>query len=222
MALHPFRHINPGVGGEKLKFDSRDLALTAVFAALYVIINVIQMVSIGNPTIYGPVQLRIADCLIALAALLGWPVVGGVTIGCFLTNAYYFIGVQDVMFGPIANLIAAVTILLLRKHSFIACATGALPIGFIVGGYLWIFFPPPEILTTLPAWAAMIASITISSLIAIAIIGYSLLSMLSKPSILEPLKSRGLKVVTEESSILHESFQFCQSYYFVEVQVQCV
>jgi uncharacterized membrane protein len=172
--------------------------LAAIFAALYVIINILQMISIGNPTVYGPVQLRIADCLIALSALLGWPLVAGVSVGCFLTNAYYFIGVQDVVFGPIANLIAASIILLLRKHRFVACVIGALPIGFIVGGYLWLFFPPPETLNMMPAWAAMITSITISSLIAIAVIGYSLLSVLSKQNILESLKSRGLKVMAEK------------------------
>jgi uncharacterized membrane protein len=187
--------INPGVGGEKVKFDSRDIALMAVFAALYVIVNVIQMASIGNPTVYGPIQLRVADCLIALAALLGWPVIGGVTFGCLLTNAYYFIGIQDVIFGPIANLIAAIIIFILRKHYFVACVVGALPIGFVVGGYLWLFFPPPEVLNMLPTWAAMIASITVSSLIAIAVIGYLLLSVLSRSSIVEPLKSHGLKVL---------------------------
>jgi hypothetical protein len=180
-----------------VKFDSKDMTLAAVFAALYVVVNVLQMVSVGNPTVYGPVQLRIADCLIALAALFGWPLVAGVSVGCFLTNGYYFIGVQDVLFGPIANLIAASIILLLRKHRFIACVIGALPIGFIVGGYLWLFFPPPEILDIMPAWVSMIISITISSLIAIAAIGYLLLSILGTPSILEPLKSRGLKVIKD-------------------------
>jgi len=53
--------------------DTRDLGLTAVFTALYWVVNVVQMISIGNPTVSGPVQLRLADCLIALAALLGWP-----------------------------------------------------------------------------------------------------------------------------------------------------
>ena len=157
------------------------------------------MVSVGNPTVYGPVQLRVADCLIALAALLGWPVVGGVTLGCFLTNAYYFLGVQDVILGPIANLIAATIVFLLRKRRFMACVAGALPVGFIVGGYLSIFFPflsPPEALNALPAIAAMIVSITLSSLIAIAWIGYLLLVVLSRPSVLEPLKSHGLKTVT--------------------------
>jgi len=181
-----------------LKFDSRDLTSTAVFAALYVVINLVQTVSVGNPTIYGPIQLRVADFMIALAVLFGWPIIGGVTIGCFLTNAYYFIGAPDVILGPIANLIAACFVLFLRKRRLLACVIGALPIGFIVGGYLWLFFPPPELFGTLPAWAGMIVSITISSLIAVAVIGYALLSILSRPSIIEPLKSRGLKVVAEK------------------------
>jgi hypothetical protein len=126
-------------------------------------------------------------------------VVAGVTIGGFLTNAYYFLGPTDVVFGPIANLIAASLILLLRKRRLLACIVGALPIGVIVGGgYLWLFFPPPDIVgLNLPEWTAMMVSITISSLIAIAVIGYSLLTVLSRPSIIEPLKSHGLKVVTE-------------------------
>jgi uncharacterized membrane protein len=195
---HPFRHKNPGFREVKKRMDSRDVSLTAIFTAFYVVINVVQMMTIGNPTVSGPVQLRIADCLIALAALLGWPVVAGVAIGGFLTNAYYFLGPTDVVFGPIANLIAASLILLLRKRRLLACIVGALPIGIIVGGYLWLFFPPPDIVgLNLPEWAAMMASITISSLVAIAVIGYSLLTVLSRPNIIEPLKSHGLKVVTE-------------------------
>ena len=180
--------------------DARDLSLTAIFMSLYVVVNIVQMISIGNPTVYGPVQLRIADCLIALSALLGWPVVAGVTVGCFLTDAYYFLGTLDVVFGPVANFIAASLILLLRKRRLLACVVGALPVGVIVGGYLWTFqfLSPPAVLGFLPAWGAMIVSITISSLIAIAIIGYLLLTVLSNPKIVEPLKARGLKVLTEK------------------------
>jgi uncharacterized membrane protein len=182
-----------------VKFDSRDLALTAVFAALYVIVNIAETFVFGSPILtYGPIQLRLADCLIALAALFGWPLVGGVTIGCVLTNAYYFLGAPDVILGPIANLVAASIVMFLRKRRFVACVAGSLPIGVIVGGYLWLFFPfltPPEALSFLPAWAAMIVSLTISSLIAVAVIGYALLLVLSRKSIIEPLKSRGLKVV---------------------------
>lgn len=178
-----------------MKIDSRDATSTAVFAALYVVINIMQTVTVGNPTIYGPIQLRVADFMIALAALFGWPLVGGVTVGCFLTNAYYFIGAPDVVLGPIANLVAASLVMFLRKRRLLACIVGALPIGLIVGGYLWLFFPPPEILSAIPAWAGMILSITVSSLIAVAVIGYLMLSMLSRPNIIKPLKSRGLKVI---------------------------
>jgi len=193
LTFHPFRHINPG-SREVKRTDTRDLSLTAIFASLYAILVVVLA-----PISFGPVQLRVADCLIPLAALFGWPVVAGVTVGCFLGNAYYWLGPYDVVFGPIANLIAASAILLLRKRRLLACVVGALPIGVIVGGgYLWLFFPPPDIFgLNLPEWAAMMISITISSLIAMAVIGYSLLTVLSKQSIIEHLKSRGLKVVTE-------------------------
>jgi uncharacterized membrane protein len=195
--LHPFRrHKNPGVGGGRVRFDSRDVTSTAVFAALYVVINFVETIVVGSPVFtYGPIQLRVADALIAFSALLGWPVIGGVTLGCFVTNAYYFLGAPDVVFGPIANLVSAYLVMYLRKNFFLACIVGALPIGLIVGGYLWWFFPPPEIFGALPAWAGMIASITFSSLVAIGVIGYVLISTLSRPSILKPLRSHGLKVV---------------------------
>jgi len=176
---------------KKKRMDTRDLSLTVFFTGLYAVLVVVLA-----PISFGPVQLRVADVLIPLAALFGWPVVGGVTVGCLVGNAYYSLGLIDVLVGPIANFIAATTILLLRKHRLLACIAGALPIGIIVGSYLWLFFPPPEVLEAfLPVWAAMIVSITISSFIAIAVIGYLLLTALSKPRIIEPLKSRGLKVL---------------------------
>jgi len=159
--------------------DTRDLSLTAIFASLYFVINTLQTM-VGGPITYGPIQFRVVDCLLALAALFGWPVVFGVTVGTFLANAYYFLGPLDVMLGPIANFIAASLILLLRNRRLLACAVGALPVGIIVGGYLWTFFPPHEILSFLPVWAAMIASITISSLIAVGMLGYLLCQSLEK------------------------------------------
>ena len=184
-----------------MKLDSRDLTLTAVFAALYVVVNVVESFVVGSPIFtYGPIQLRVADCLLVLAVLFGWPVVGGVTLGCALANAYYFLGAPDVILGPIANLIAASLIMYLRRRRLLACVIGALPIGVIVGSYLWLFFPflsPPEIFNALPAWAAMITSITVSTLIATAVLGYLLLSILSQKNVLEPLKSHGLKVINQ-------------------------
>ncbi len=157
--------------------------MTAVFVALYVAFNVVQMFSIGNPLISGPIQLRVADCLITSAALLGWHVIFGVTIGCVvanvISNMMYFLGPVDIIMGPFANFVAAGLVFLFWRRRLLACVVGALPV-------------------RMHAWLGLIASITLSSLIAVTVIGYSLLTILSRPSIIEPLKSRGL-VVLEKS-----------------------
>ena len=200
MGLHPFRYRNPGAGGERIRFDTRDMALTAVFAALYATINMAQSFSpFGNPSVYGPIQLRLSDFLIALAALLGWPVVIGVTAGCAVVNVFGPIGIIDVVFGSLANLVAASLIVLLKRHKLLACIAGALPIGIIVGGgYLWIYYPyQPAQLAFLPAWITTLISLMVSSLVAIAIIGYAVLRILSRPNIIEPLRSHGLKTLSE-------------------------
>ncbi len=190
---HPFRLINPGQGRQK-RVNIKELTLSAIFGSLYA-----ALVIVLGPISFGPVQLRVADCLIPLAALLGWSVVAGVTVGCFVANAFFMLGILDVVFGPIANLIAATTILLLRKRPFFACVIGSLPIGLIVGGYLWLFFPPPDIFgLTLPIWTSMVASITISTLIAVAVIGYTLLKALSRPSVVGLLESYGLTVYVKK------------------------
>lgn len=171
-----------------------DLSLAVVFASLYAILVVALA-----PISFGPVQLRVADCLIPLAALFGWPVITGVTVGCFVGNAYFWLGPHDVILGPIANLIAATLIFMLRKRQLLACVAGSLPIGITVGGYLWLFFPPPDIFgLSIPIWSAMIVSITISSLLALAVIGYALLKALSNPNVVNPLRSRGLKVYVDD------------------------
>ena len=166
-----------------------ELALAIIFSSLYAVLIVVFA-----PISFGPVQLRIADCLIPLSALFGLPVIFGVSFGCLIGNAYFWLGPQDVFLVALANLLAATIIFLLRKRQFLGCIFGSLPIGIIVGGYLWLFFPPPDILgIQLPLWSAMIISVTISTLIAMAGIGYALLKALSNSSIVNALKSRGVK-----------------------------
>jgi uncharacterized membrane protein len=143
--------------------------------------------------------LRLSDFLIALAALLGLPVVIGVTAGCAVVNVFGPIGLIDVVFGSLANLVAASVVLLLKKHRLLACIAGGSSIGIIVGGgYLWIFYPyQPAELAFLPASITTLISLLVSSLIAVAVIGYAVLTILSRQGIIEPLRSHGLKTVTE-------------------------
>jgi hypothetical protein len=97
--------------------------------------------------------------------------------------------------GPLANFVAAGLVFLLWRRRLLVCVGGALPISLTIGGYLWWFFDVPEVLAFMPVWLGMIVSITVSSLIAVEIIGYSLLTILSSPNFVEPLKSLGLKVL---------------------------
>src|SRR4030042_3524385 len=97
-----------------------EISLAIVFSSLYAVLVIVLA-----PISYGPIQLRVADCLIPLAALFGWPVIAGVSVGCFLGNAYFWMGPKDVVLGTIANLIAASIIFMLRKRQFLACVTGS-------------------------------------------------------------------------------------------------
>ncbi len=174
--------------------DVRDVALTAVIAALYA-----SLVVFLAPLSYGPVQLRVADCLIPLSAVLGWPAVAGVTIGCVVGNAYYWLGPIDVALGPLANLAASLLAFALRRRPLLACLAASLPVGVVVGGYLWVFFPPPGALgAVVPAWAGMVVSVTLSSLIAVGGIGYGVLKAMLRPGVVETLRSSGIRVYVEE------------------------
>jgi hypothetical protein len=191
----------PDLGGKEVRFDSKDLSLTVVFAALYATLVIVQGQSAA-----ATIQLRIADCLIPLCALFGWPAIIGVTAGALAGNMFTSLpmsnGVYDVVFGPFANLLAGIIIFLFRKRRLIGCVLASVEIGLVVGSYVWMIFGAPSnifnvgIPVNWPFWTASVVSITVSSLVAIAIIGYALLSVLSRESIAVPLKSRGLKIVS--------------------------
>ena len=162
---------------------TRDLSLSAVIAALYA-----ALVIILAPISFGPIQLRVADCLIPLSALFGPPCVVGVTLGAFVGNAYWFLSPIDVVLGALANLAASYVVYRYRERLVAASAAASLIIGVVVGGYLWLFFPPPSILgLQLPVWLAMMVSITLSSLLAVTVLGLGLLRLLERSEYIKQL-----------------------------------
>jgi len=174
----------PVKGGMNVK----KISLAAVLAALYA-----ALVIVLAPISFGPIQLRVADCLIPLSALLGWPAAVGVALGAVVGNTYYFLGPVDVVFGALANLVAGLLIWRLRSRLLAACVGASLVIGLVVGGYLWTFFPPPDVFGLgLPVWGAMIVSISLSSLVAMAIIGLGLVRALEAAGFRRFLESRGI------------------------------
>ena len=164
---------------------TKEISLIAVIAALYA-----AMVIVLAPISFGPVQLRLADVLIPLAAILGLPAVYGVTLGAFVANAYWFMSPIDVVFGALANLVAGYIIYRYKDNLVPASAIASVVIGIMVGGYLWMLFPPPSILgLQLPAWLGMIISVSLSSLVAVAFLGVALVKLLQQSKYLEQLNA---------------------------------
>ncbi len=161
--------------------NTKQISLSAVIAALYA-----ALVILLAPISFGPVQLRLADCLIPLSAILGASAIYGVALGAFVGNAYWFLSPIDVVLGSLANLVSSYIIYRYRDRFIPATLIGSLVIGVTVGSYLWLFFPPPSILgLQLPAWLAMIMSITISSLISISVLGVALVKMMEQSEYLK-------------------------------------
>ncbi|MBD3207360.1 hypothetical protein GF319_13595 [Candidatus Bathyarchaeota archaeon] len=173
--------LNKSRSKEDIGMNTRELTLAAVFAALYA-----TMVIIFAPISFGPVQLRLADALIPFSAVFGVPVIIGVSLGTLVGNFYWFLSPIDIILGSIANLISSYIIYKYKDNLIVASVVGSFIIGSIVGGYLWLFFPPPNVLSQyLPVWLAMIVSITLSSLIAISILGVGLVKTLIKTGYLK-------------------------------------
>ena len=83
---------------------ARNLALTAIFGALYAML-VIALAGMS----FQLVQIRVADALIPLSIVFGWPVVAGVTIGCVISNAVSPLPsvITDITLGALANFCAS-------------------------------------------------------------------------------------------------------------------
>ena len=93
---YPFRQpkIKPGSREKKLhlKIQTKDLALIAIYAALYAALVVV----LGGFS-YGPVQVRMADSMVAVVPLLGLPGVLGHTLGVFIGNIFSTAGPIDLL-----------------------------------------------------------------------------------------------------------------------------
>ena len=164
--------------------NTRQISLSAVIAALYA-----ATVIILAPISFGPIQLRLADCLIPLSALLGPPAVLGVALGALVANTYWFLSPIDVVLGAAANLAAGYIVYRFKERLVPASVAASLVIGVVVGGYLWLFFPPPSIMgLQLPAWLAMIVSITLSSLVAVTVLGVALVKALERSEYVKQLR----------------------------------
>ncbi len=106
------KKLNPGVGGKiYLKLQTKELALMAVYAALYaVLVNAIPQLS------FGILNLRVADIMLGAVPLLGIAGVLGHTLGVFIGNIPSPFGVIDLL-NTIPSFIMAFVVYYVYKRT---------------------------------------------------------------------------------------------------------
>ena len=156
--------------------NSKDIALTVIFAGLYAVL-VLILAGIS----FELIQVRIADALIPLSIVFGWPAVVGVSVGCAISNVVSPMPsiLTDITLGSLANFIAGILAwkIGLWKHGkaineFLGCVAATFAITFIVGTYL-------AALTGMELWIWWLG-IGTGSAISIIVLGYPLTNVLKR------------------------------------------
>ncbi len=163
-----------------------DLALAAVIASTYALL--VYLLPFISFLVF---QVRVADALLPLSILLGWPAVVGVTLGCAVANLMApwgipFLVAVDACLGSMANFVASYVAMRIGNISKLespvrfqlACIIANLIVTFIVGSYVpllvnWAF---GEII---PIWIGW-SGVFLGELVAINILGYSLVLALQR------------------------------------------
>ncbi|MBR6523201.1 MAG: QueT transporter family protein [Clostridia bacterium] len=114
---------------------TKAVVFTGMVAAIYAVLSLMPGISVLT---FGPVQLRIAEALNALALLTPWAI-PGLTIGCFVTNLASPMMAVDIVFGTLATLIASLLTYLLRKKPVPALLMPVISNGLIIGAVISIF-----------------------------------------------------------------------------------
>jgi uncharacterized membrane protein len=160
-----------------LKIRSKDLALIAVYAGLYAALVVV----LGGFS-YGPVQVRVADALVAAVPLLGLPGVLGHTLGVFIANMFSTVGPIDLL-NTIPSFAMSFVVYNVYKrtkndYSVIGtCIAYSVVLGITVGWMLSYVYVLPLLLT--------MAYVAIGNAIASVLIGWPVFKLLKKTGVFQ-------------------------------------
>jgi uncharacterized membrane protein len=166
------------------------ISLTSIFAALYAVCVVALA-----PISFQVFQVRVADALLPLAILFGWPAILGFSGGAFIANFFGGLGLVDIVGGSFANFLATYVAWKIgrrntRRAWILATASEVLLVTLIVGTYLsYLLQMPLEI---------GLSGIFMGSLVATGILGSMLLLLISRPIIAQQLESRGLTIYKKQ------------------------
>ena len=165
---------------------ARSVSLVSIFGALYAV-GVVALAPIS----FSVFQVRIADALLPLSILFGWPAILGFSTGAFVANFFGGLGVVDILGGSAANLLATYVAWKIGQRRvtgswLVAIVSEILLVTMIVGSYLsYLFQIPLEI---------GLSGVLLGSLVSTGILGSVLFLVMSRSTMAEQLESRGLAI----------------------------
>jgi uncharacterized membrane protein len=158
-----------------LKNRSKSIALISIYAALYA-----ALVVVLGAFSYGPLQIRIADSLVAAVPLLGMAGVLGHTLGVFVANMFSTAGPIDLL-NTIPSFAMAFVVYYVYKRTnndytvIATCTAYSLVIAVTVGSMLSYLYALPLLPT--------IGYIAVGNIIASVLIGWPVFKLLKKAGI---------------------------------------
>ena len=144
-----------------MKIRTKDLALISVYAALYA-----ALVVGLSPLSYGPLQVRIADAMVASVPIFGIAGVLGHTLGVFVANLFSPLGFIDLL-NTIPSFVMAFVVYYLYKRTqndytvIVTCLAYSAVLGITVGWMLSLFGAPLLLTMAYIAIGNAIASVAI-------------------------------------------------------------
>jgi len=160
-----------------LKMRTKDLAVISIYAALYA-----ALVVVLGAFSYGPVQVRVADSMLAAVPLLGIPGVLGHTLGVFIANIFSPLGPIDLLNTVPSFAMSFVVYYVYKKtkndYTVIGtCLAYSSVLGVTVGSMLSYVLSLPLLAT--------IVYIAIGNIIASILIGWPLFKLLKKTGVFQ-------------------------------------
>lgn len=158
----------------------------AVIAALYAVLTILQSTLLPG-TVSGDIQFRASEILCVLAFFTP-AAIPGLTIGCLLANILAGLGAVDLIIGPLASLLAALTMWLLRNVRikgipFAGLLMPALWNGLLVGFEIAVFFTDGGF--TVPVFLTSAAFVAIGELAVLFILGLPFCKVIEKTGIFQ-------------------------------------
>lgn len=144
----------------------------AIIAALYAVLTILQNTLLPG-TVSADIQFRVSEALCVLAFFTP-AAVPGLTIGCLLANILAGLGAVDLIIGPLASLLTALTMWLLRnvrikKIPFAGLLMPAVWNGLLVGFEIAVFFTDGGF--TMPVFLTSAGFVAIGELAVLFVLG---------------------------------------------------